>query len=91
MSAYISNRRCSCPRCRFRGLMGAAILITLGILFLLDEMWWIPLKDSWPAILIVIGLFLYLGRSASMEGHIDSLSATGAPPSADHPSGPEVR
>ena len=92
MSAYTSNRRCPCPRCRFRGLMGPAILITLGVLFLLSEMWIVPFDDSWPALLIVIGLFMYLGRSASIEGHIEPYSQSGtAPPNAGNPSGPEVR
>jgi hypothetical protein len=92
MSAYTSNRRCPCARCRFRGLMGAAVLITLGVLFLLNEMWVIRFDESWPALLIVIGLFMYLGRSASTEGHIEPYSASGAaPPNAGNPSGPEVR
>jgi hypothetical protein len=92
MSAYTTNRRCPCARCRFRGLMGPAILITLGVLFLLNEMWVIRFDDSWPALLIVIGLFMYLGRSASTEGHIEPYSQSGtAPPNVDNPSGPEVR
>ena len=92
MSAYTSNRRCSCARCRFRGLMGPAILITFGVLLLLNEMWVIRFDDSWPAVLIVIGLFMYLGRSASTEGHVEPYSPSGtAPPTAGNPSGPEVR
>ena len=92
MSAYTSNRRCPCARCRFRGLMGPAILITFGVLLLLHEMWLIGLHDTWPALLIVIGLFMYLGRSASTEGHIEPYSQSGtAPPNIDNPSGPEVR
>jgi hypothetical protein len=72
--------------------MGAAILITLGVLFLLNEMGLMLFDDSWPALLIVIGLFMYLGRSASTEGHIEPYSQSGtAPPNVDNPSGPEVR
>jgi hypothetical protein len=72
--------------------MGPAILITLGVLFLLSEMWIVPFDDSWPALLIVIGLFMYLGRSASTEGHIEPSPTGGvAPPSVNNPSGPEVR
>jgi hypothetical protein len=68
------------------------MLITLGILLLLNEMWVIRFDDSWPALLIVAGLFMYLGRSASTEGHIEPYSQSGAaPPSIDNPSGPEVR
>ncbi len=72
--------------------MGPAILITLGVLFLLNETWVIRLDDSWPALLIVIGLFMYLGRSASTEGHIEPSSTSGGtPPSIDNPPAPEVR
>ena len=92
MSAYTSNRRCSCARCRFRGLTGAAILITLGVLFLLNEMGRVPFADTWPALLIIIGLFMYLGRSASTEGHVEPYPTGGVePPSVNNPSGPEVR
>ncbi len=28
---------CHCPRCTIRGLMGPAVLITIGVLFLLHE------------------------------------------------------
>lgn len=94
MSAYTGNRTCQCPRCRARGLMGAAILITLGVLFLLDEFSRLRFDDSWPALLIVIGLVLYLGRSASTEGHIVPARRTGAvpppPPVAGDQHGPEV-
>jgi len=92
MSAYTSNRRCSCARCRFRGLIGAAILITLGVLLLLDEMGSVSVYDTWPALFIVIGLFIYLGHSASMEGHIEPYNTGGGtPPGSDNPSTPEVR
>ena len=30
--------RCRCPRCTIRGLMGPAVIITIGVLFLLNEM-----------------------------------------------------
>jgi hypothetical protein len=72
--------------------MGPAILITVGVLFLLNEVLRIRPDDSWPALLIVIGLFMYLGRSASTEGHIDPYNQSGtAPQNVDNPSGPEVR
>ncbi len=80
MNRYIPNRRCSCPRCRAQGLMGAAVLITLGVLFLLDEFWVVRFGESFPALLIVIGLMLYLGRSASTEGHVQAASAGAIPP-----------
>jgi len=30
--------RCACSRCTIRGLMGPAVIITVGVLFLLDQM-----------------------------------------------------
>ena len=30
--------RCACRQCTIRGLMGPAIIITVGVLFLLDQM-----------------------------------------------------
>jgi len=70
MSVYVRNKLCPCARCRTRGLLGAAILITLGILFLLNNLTRLDFSESWPALLIVIGVFTYFGRAASAEGHI---------------------
>jgi hypothetical protein len=94
MSAYTSNRACSCPRCRARGLTGAAILVTLGVLFLLEEFHIARFDETWPVLLIVIGLFLYLSRAGSIEGHIDPPAPAGAlpppPPPPGDSQGPEV-
>lgn len=70
MEPYIRNRACPCPRCKARGLMGPAILITVGVLWLLDNFGVVQFDATWPAILIVVGIFMYLGRTASIEGHI---------------------
>ena len=70
---YRYNSSCSCQRCRTHGLMGPVILITIGVLFLLDQMGrqhWMQFDFTWPALLIVIGVVLLLSHSASMEGHI---------------------
>ena len=94
MNRYIPNRWCQCPRCRAQGLMGAAVLITLGALFLLAEFYVIQFGQSFPVLLIVIGLMLYLGRSASTDGHIQPGGTPGAiPPPPSIPAdqhGPEV-
>jgi hypothetical protein len=53
--------------------MGPAVLITIGVLFLLDQMGhahWMGFGFSWPALLIVIGLIKLLEHSASIYGHI---------------------
>ena len=80
MNRYVPNRVCPCPRCRARGLMGAVILITLGVLFLLSELYIIRFEETFPALLIVIGLMMYLGRSASTEGHISGYPDMVPPP-----------
>ncbi|HLW54359.1 MAG TPA: hypothetical protein VKW06_16095 [Candidatus Angelobacter sp.] len=92
MSPYIPNRSCHCPRCRARGLMGPAILITLGVLFLLDQLLVVRWGESFPVFLIVIGVMLYLGRSASTEGHVNAVvpGAPVPPPPPADPTHPEV-
>lgn len=50
--------------------MGAAILITLGVLFLIQEFWYIKIDRTIPVLLIVIGLIMYASRTASIEGHV---------------------
>lgn len=96
MNAYSYNRACPCPRCRAKGLMGAAILITLGVLFLLNEFWIFRFDQTFPVLLIVIGVVMYLGRSASTEGHIEPYrpqppGSMPPPPPVANPQGPEVR
>lgn len=99
METYTYNRACSCLRCKAQGLMGAAILITLGVLFLLSELHVLYFRQGFPLLLIVIGVVLYLSRSAPIEGHIEpyraqppripQTPAAPAPP-ADSQQGPEV-
>lgn len=70
---YRYNNACSCPRCRIHGMMGPVVLITIGVLFLLDQMGrahWMDFGFTWPALLIVIGVVMLLSHSASMEGHV---------------------
>lgn len=87
MSIYIRNRACPCQRCRARGLTGAAVLITVGTLFLLDNFNILDFERSWPVLLIAIGLTILAGRGASTEGHIQPY---GAAPVAQ-PENPQVK
>jgi hypothetical protein len=59
--------------------VGAAILVTLGILFLVQEYEYVSFDKTWPVLLIVIGLFLLAGHNASMEGHVQPWWAGGDP------------
>jgi hypothetical protein len=51
--------------------VGPVVLITIGVLFLIDQLadisFW---HTSWPALLIVIGLIMFLQHNASAEGHV---------------------
>jgi hypothetical protein len=68
---------CVCERCRTRKLMGPAILVTLGVLFLLDNVSNVDFGKTWPAILLVIGIVKLMQSNASSAGHAGPL-----PPSA---------
>lgn len=70
MQNYKSNPRCGCPRCRMAGLMGPAVLVTLGALFLVDNVGLRGFNDTWPLLLIVIGIIKLLQYTASTEGHV---------------------
>ena len=77
--------QCACVRCRSRGLMGPAVLITLGVLFLLSEFGVARFHSTWPILLIVIGLVKVLGSNLDTTGHIDG---DAPPPPAEPPSPP---
>ncbi|HEV2306622.1 MAG TPA: DUF5668 domain-containing protein [Candidatus Acidoferrales bacterium] len=65
-------RGCTCARCRTHGLMGPAILITIGLLFFFGQYnWHYSIDRTWPVILIVIGVVKLLSDTMSTEGHID--------------------
>lgn len=79
MQNYVSNRFCQCARCRLNGIMGPAILITLGVLILLGQSGVADFNRTWPVILIVIGAIKIVQSSASTDGHVDRY-AIPAPP-----------
>jgi len=66
--------RCTCQRCSIRGLMGPVIVVTVGVLFLLQEMrgGYFDFGNTYPVILIVIGLISLASAMASGEGHVSS-------------------
>ncbi len=45
------------------GLVGAAVLLTVAILLALQNAYLVPLRHSWPAVLIVWGALLLVGRA----------------------------
>ncbi len=80
---------CVCERCRTRRLMGPAILVTLGVLFLLDNISSIDFGKTWPAILLVIGVVKLVQSNASYDGHVGPLppGPDGYPPAPPPPPG----
>lgn len=71
MRYYIPNPACGCGRCATRGLMGPAVLITLGLLFLLSNVSDWPFHRTWPILLIVIGLVNVVRYVVSDEAHLN--------------------
>jgi Domain of unknown function (DUF5668)/B-box zinc finger len=61
---------CPCARCRSRRLMGPAMLVTIGGLFLLESLHVANFGRTWPVILLVIGAVKLLQGSASTAGHV---------------------
>jgi hypothetical protein len=61
--------------------MGPAVLITIGVLFLLHEVRGDTFNffNTWPFILIVIGAIMLASSMAPMTGHIDSMTAPPPP------------
>jgi Domain of unknown function (DUF5668) len=69
--------------------MGPAILVTLGVLFLLDNVGRIGFDRTWPAILLVIGVVKLMQSNASSEGHTGPLPpVAGFPPTGFPPTPP---
>ncbi len=64
--------RCACRRCTIRGLMGPAAIITVGVLFLLDQMRGgdFSFGRTYPVILIVMGIISLAAAAAPADGHI---------------------
>lgn len=84
-----SRAFCQCQHCRTRRVMGPAMLVTLGVLFLLDSVSHVGFGRTWPAILLVIGVVKLMQSNASFNGHVGPLPPgssafppAGAPPAA---------
>lgn len=75
---------CNCQRCTIRGLRGPVIVVTIGVLFLLQELLggFFDFSNTYPVIIIVIGLMSLACALAPSEGHISTAAPmpTGAPP-----------
>ncbi|MGC2273459.1 MAG: DUF5668 domain-containing protein, partial [Candidatus Sulfotelmatobacter sp.] len=82
-----SSQICNCGRCSTRWLMGPAMVLTTGILFMLQTLDIADLDRTWPAWILVVGVVKLLQSSASAAGHVGPLPAA-PPPAAPPPAAP---
>jgi ABC-type transport system involved in cytochrome c biogenesis permease subunit len=77
-----AQTRCHCQSCTIRGMMGPAILIALGVLFLLHQMRGgrFDFGNTWPVLLMVIGVLLLASALAPRDGHIEPVRPATVPP-----------
>jgi hypothetical protein len=61
--------------------MGPAVIVTIGVLFLLHQVRGdtFDFSNTWPFILIVIGAVMLASSMAPMTGHIDPSTAPPPP------------
>ncbi len=82
MDSIRPNPRCGCRYCRMAGLVFPAVLVTMGVLFLLMEFHAISIQRTWPVLPLVIGAVKLLQRSASAREHVPI--GYGSAPAASH-------
>ena len=87
-----TENRCRCQSCVTRGLTGPAIVITIGVLFLLHQVHGGPFYfgNTWPVVLLVIGVLQLGSALASREGHVDTIAPSSAAPPPVPPSNPQT-
>jgi hypothetical protein len=88
-----SRRICGCGRCSTRWLMGPAMVLTTGILFLFHTTNIADLDRTWPAWILVVGVVKLLQSSASSAGHVGPLPpgpGVIAPPPPPPPANPNA-
>ena len=69
MDTYRRNRFCPCMRCRMNCMMGPAMLVTLGVLFLMENYHMTRGSTFVAVLLLVCGGVKLLQSTASNEGH----------------------
>jgi len=70
---------CPCQRCRAHCLMGPAILVTVGVIGLIDSFRNVGFFGYVGGILLVVGGVKLLQSTSSGEGHIPALAACAKP------------
>src|SRR5690348_74329 len=83
---------CNCQRCTIRGLRGPVIIVTIGVLFLLQEMrgGFFDFSNTYPVIIIVIGLLSLASALVPSDGHVSAAPpiSPGVPPAPSVPPSP---
>jgi hypothetical protein len=82
-----ARRTCSCGRCSTRWLMGPSMVLTTGILLLLDSAGIAEVHRTWPAWILVVGVVKLVQSNASGAGHVGPLPSA-PPPVAPPPTPP---
>ncbi|HTA58780.1 MAG TPA: hypothetical protein VK805_11520 [Candidatus Baltobacteraceae bacterium] len=77
-----AQSKCHCQSCTIRSLVGPAVVITVGVLWLLHEAHGgrLYFGNTFPLILIVIGIVHLASSMASREGHVDAAPLSAPPP-----------
>jgi hypothetical protein len=83
--------RCTCMRCRTRGLMGPGMVSLTGVLLLLSTLDIAGIDRTWPAWILAVGVIQLVRSTASTEGHIGNIPPMppSAPPPPYSPPGPQ--
>jgi len=76
---------CSCDRCKMRCIMWPTIMVTLGVLFLVDNLHGPGFERTWPLLLLAIGGVKLLQSNASEAGHIGGPGPLPPPPAGAIP------
>jgi hypothetical protein len=86
-----AQRICTCGRCSTRWLMGPAMVLTTGVLFMMQSLNIAYIDRTWPAWILVVGIVKLVQSSASSAGHVGPLPTAPpavAPPAPPPPSNP---
>ena len=87
-----AQTRCHCRSCTIKSLMGPAIVITVGVLFLLHQIHGgrFYFGNTWPILILVIGAFQLAAALAPRDGHIEPALPGTIPPPPAPPAPPAV-
>jgi hypothetical protein len=85
-----NQRACPCQQCRAQCLMGPAILVTVGVIGIIDGFRNVGFFGYAGGILLVVGGVKLLQGTSSAEGHIPSLATCANPVGGPIPPVPPV-